>query len=89
MALTPGQGRAALPDAGVPAVREPFGDLGDACQRRGLVDLRLGGGGAAQTDVAPQGVIEKVDVLEYQGELRHQILGGEVAHVRPADAHRA
>jgi hypothetical protein len=65
------------------------GDLVDAGQPRGLADLLVGGAGAAQADVVLDRAFEQVDVLEDQGELGHQLLGGEVADVLPADADRA
>nr|WP_285224312.1 hypothetical protein [Frankia sp. Mgl5] len=68
LALAAGQGTAALPDPGVPALGQPRDDLVDPGQPRGLAHLLGARPGTSDPDVVLDVALEQVDVLEDHGD---------------------
>ena len=87
--LPAGHPRAELPGHGVVAVGQLDDELVRLGGPGGRLDLRVGGVGAAEPDVVPQGRVEQERVLRHQGHQPAQVLGRESAHVVTADRDRA
>ena len=68
-------------------MRQALDDLVDSAQAGRFLNVSAGRVGVADAHVGFEGVVEEVDVLEDEGELRHEVGGVPVAHIFVADAH--
>ena len=68
-------------------MRQALDDFAHSAQACRFLDVRSVRVGVADAHVGFEGVVEEVDVLEDEGELRHEVGGVPVAHIALADAH--
>ena len=89
LALAAGEGRAALADDGVKAVRQCHDKVIAARLLRSGLHLLHGGIGLSKADIVGNGVREQIDPLEHEGEIADETVIAVFPHIPSAEAHAA